>query len=210
MQKALNLLLIISALMLISTGVPQLVGAVWMAAGGPIWTDYRDGREVSETDFATLEETRLNAIKFSDDNEAREQLAYLYARQGFTAENTQKAIAVLESALANDPLDASDWNFLVRVYLQDPTRHSDAIAAWKTSRRLAPNQTNLINERAANAIYLFQLLNAEDRVLAQSDVELAYMRDRAGFRRYMRRGQLLEWAKLLLNDPEKTAYLNRS
>ena len=209
MQKTLNFLLIASALMLIATGVPQLFGAVWMAAGDPIWADYRDRKEVSAAEFEELEQTRLNAIKFSDDNEAREQLAYLYSRGGFTAEAIQSSIAVLEEAVAKDPLDASDWSFLVKLYLQDTSRHPDAIAAWKTSRRLAPNKLNLLNDRAANAIYLFRILDAEDRALARADVELAYRRQRSSFRRYMARNQLIEWAKLILNDPAKTAFLNR-
>lgn len=209
MQKALNFLLVAAALLLITAGVPQLFGAVWMAAGDPIWADYREGREVSAAELADLEQTRQNAIQFSDDNEAREQLAYLYSRGGFTAETIQRSIAVLEEAVAKDPLDASDWGFLVKLYLQDPSRHPDAIAAWKTSRRLAPNKQNLLNDRAANAIYLFRILDAEDRALARADLELAYRRQRSSFRRYMVRNQLIEWAKLILNDPVKTAFLNR-
>ncbi len=209
MNKLLHILMLASAFVLIGVGVPHLIGAVWMAAGDPIWQDYRDGRPVTEAEFEELERTRLNAIRFNSDNEAREQLAYLYVRKGYTEEGTKKAIAILEEAVAMDPLDASDWALLTKLYLQEKSRYPDAIAAWKASRRLAPNKDNLIDDRAANAIYLFPILTAEDRVLAKSDLELAYRKNRGRFKTRMRRLQLIEWAKLILNDPRKSEFLSR-
>lgn len=207
MKKPFSILFLASALLLIGVGVPQLIASIWMAAGDPIWQDYRDGKNPSEDAFSELEQTRLNALQYSDDNEAREQLAYLYVRQGFTDEATQRAMEMLEAAVAKDPLDSSDWALLTKLYLRDSERLPDAIAAWKASRRLAPNKRNLLNDRAANAIYLFAALSVEDREMAKSDLEVAYRRDPRGFRDFMARNKLLEWAKLILNDPAKTAFL---
>lgn len=208
MNKLLKFLMLASSLLLIGVGVPQLIASISMAAGDPIWQDFREGQNLSEEAITELEQSRLNAIKYSADNEAREQLAYLYLRQGFSEENTKRAIDVLEEAVAIDPLDSSDWALLTKLYLETPGRRPEAIAAWKASRKLAPNKANLLNDRAANAIYLFRFLNEDDRELAKTDLEIAYRKNRSSFRRFMARTNLLEWAKLILNDPEKTAFLN--
>lgn len=206
-NSLLKFLMLASSLVLIGVGVPQLIAAISMAAGDPIWQDYREGKNVSEEAFLELEQSRLNAIKYSADNEAREQLAYLYVRDGFSEDGVRRAIDILEEAVAKDPLDSSDWALLTKLYLETPDRRPDAIAAWKASRKLAPNKANLLNDRAANAIYLFRFLDDEDRLLAKTDLEVAYRKNRTSFRRHMARTNLLEWAKLILNDPKKRLFL---
>lgn len=208
MTIARNVLLLGLALLLIGIAVPRFIAAVVMASGTPGLDDISAGKPVSDLVLADVLQSRQTVVELTSDMKAREDLVYLLIQQDGSQASIENAIQILEEGLATDPIDDSAWALLAKLRALTPGGHGDALIAWKTSRAIGPYEYNLYNDRAVIGILLFAQASDEDRALIKSDLERAYARNRRELNRYLKRVNLTEWAKLILNDPKKTRYLS--
>ena len=204
-----KLLAIVTAAILLVFAVPNFIGAFWMAIGGETVFALSEGETATPEQIEEAIETRHAALAIAPRAKSSADLALLYLKRGQTAENYQLAIDALEDSLEMEPLSAYRWLTLSAVLAGFPERQTEAAEAWRTSRALSVHDSLLWHQRIAVGIQLYQGLTPADQAALVEDAEMAYRRNRNGFRHFARQYDLLEWAKFLLNDPEKTAFLSR-
>lgn len=200
-------LLLAIAAILILVGVPNLIAATWMAIGQPVYDDLESGKPVSQEDFNLLIESREAAIALTDDAEAYADLAVAHYVRGELPGKFEKAIEASRLSLERKPIDAFTWQNLALISLYVPDGREEALTAWRASYALGKYSPDLYHVRFLIGTVLYRDLTPEDRELLMGDVNGAYARDRGAFRHYARDNNLLEWAKFLLRDPEKTKFL---
>lgn len=202
-----KIILAVASGLLLFLGTPRFLAAIWMAIGQPTYNDLENGKPVSQEEFDLLIESRSSAIALTDDADAFADLAVAHYVRGELPGKFQKAIEASLQSLERKPVDAFAWQNLALISLYVPERREEAIKAWRVSYSLGNYSPDLYHVRFFIGTVLYRDLSPEDRELLREDANRAYALNRGRFRQYARDNNLLEWAKFLLRDPEKTAYL---
>ncbi|WP_262696224.1 hypothetical protein [Kordiimonas aquimaris] len=204
-----NILMAISALLLIGFGAPRFLASIWMAAGDPILQDIAEGKTITEDDQNVLIESRETALSLVDMPRAANDLSLAYVALGATPEKLEKAIASVKASIEMAPISESAWRRLANLQAINPNDHAEAVIAWETARKLSEHEPQVLHDRIRVGTFLYRSMTEEQRALLRMDVETAYKNSRGSLRNYGRANDLLEWLKFLLRDKEKTDFLNR-
>ncbi len=200
---------IIVAATLLVFGIPKLISETWLIVGEATMQKIARGERPSTEEIEIAIETRKAALAIGPDAGASADLALLYVINGITAESATLAIAELEKSLEAEPISAHSWLLLSNILVNIPAKRAEAVQAWRNSRALSEFDRLMWLERIAVGVPMYSDFTEEDRTALKADMEMAYRSNRGGFRSYMKARNMLEWAKFLLDDPEKTEFLSR-
>ncbi len=203
-----KIILALASGLLLILGVPRFLAAIWMAVGVPFYDDIVNRRPVEPADIDLLMESREAAFSLSGEPKALAELGTIYSTTSQTPESIALAIETTKQALALNPVDSFTWHRLAVLLAGTPDGAEEALTAWRTSHGLAPYEPPLYNQQFHIGVFLYRNMTEEDRGILREYANRAYARSRGGFRKYARDNDLLEWAKFVLRDPKKTAYLS--
>lgn len=201
--------MIAAAALLIGFGAPNFLAATWMAIGNPAYQDLRTGELSSGDDIDLVIESREAAVALTGHALAAAQLATAYVQRDTSPESIESAVQSTKRSLAVQPVAPYTWLRLASYLSTQPGKYMEALEAWRTSRTLAPYDTFIEHTRLHVGILLFRYMSEEDRENLMADINRSYEWNRGALRSFARNNNILEWAKFLLRDPEKTAFLSR-
>ena len=200
--------LILSAILLLVMGVPNMLAAVWMATGEPLYRDLGEGKTLSADEAALLVESREAAWALAGLPRGATDLGAAYLAGGVTPENLDRALDMMRKGIEEAPMNAFAWQRLAGLLSLKPGNREEGVRAWRAARQLAEHEPFLLHDRIRVGVGLYHGMSAEDRDALRQDAERAYAKNRGGLRAYGRNNNLLEWLKFLLRDEEKTRFLS--
>jgi len=197
-----------SSIALLVVGVPRFLAELMLVPGTPIYESLSFGKPVSDEELKTLEESRLQALRFVDMPKAYTDLGTSYLERARRAETqagredfAKQSIEVTTKGLNLAPLNTFAWSRLSSAHIMLGADHyDDAIQAWRTSVATARFEPFLLIQRVHVGIILYGAMDAEDREILGEQFQLTFNWDRRKMLAYAKANQLTEWMIFLAGD----------
>ncbi|WP_262690039.1 hypothetical protein [Kordiimonas aestuarii] len=215
-DRALSALFVSCCLFLLYIAVPRFLSDLMLVPGTPILYRISAGATVDDQALRVLEESRLQALEFSDNLRAHADLASTYLRRAQRSEDADNrerfARLSIEASIKTtkrSPQNPYAWMHLsVAQLMLGPDHRAEALTAWRQSVKAAPFEPRLLFQRFQIGVLLYEELLPADIAVLQEQTRLGYQWWNYKFRAYCRKHGLTEWAIFLMpGDEEAAKYL---
>ncbi|SDD25825.1 hypothetical protein [Kordiimonas lacus] len=207
-----------SSIILLVVGVPRFLHEHMLVPGTPILYRVNAGEKVSDEDLETLEQSRLDALAFTELPDAYYDLGSSYLRRAQTATNpetvqkySEMAIEASMAGLKMAPLNTFAWFRVATANVMlGPEKYQESLKAWRTSIATARFEPFILMQRVHLGIILYQDMADEDVLILKDQLTLAYQWNKVELRQYVHRNHLIIWIDILFkSDSEMKDYLIR-
>lgn len=197
--------MLISGITLLVVGVPRFMHELMLIPGTPILHRLNAGETITEEEWHTLEQSRLDALDFIELPDAYSDLGASYLRRTKSAKSREEQVKYAEmtvevamKGLNMAPLNTYSWLRVCSANLiLGPDHHEEALQAWRQSIAAAKFEPFLLISRVHHGILLYQQMADEDVEKLKDQLDMAYQNNKWKLRQYIRENNLIVWMSIL-------------
>lgn len=208
--------MLISGITLLVVGVPRFMHELMLVPGTPILHRLNAGETITEEEWHTLEQSRLDALDFIELPDAYSDLGASYLRRAQSAKSREEQVKYAEmtvevamKGLNMAPLNTFSWFRVATANVMlGPEKNAEALQAWRTSIATAKFEPFILMQRVHLGIVLYQEMTDEDVDLLKDQLRMAYRWNKRYLHQYVRKNNLIVWMAILSEpDSEMKNYL---